>query len=41
MISALGSDKSTGSVVYDNQSGATDDAAASTLIASGDILIHN
>jgi alpha-tubulin suppressor-like RCC1 family protein len=34
-------DKSTGNVIYDNQSGATEDAAATTAIASGDILIYN
>jgi hypothetical protein len=34
-------DKGTGSVVYDNQMGGTDDAAATTVIAGGDILIHN
>lgn len=34
-------DKGTGSVVYDNQVGATDDAAATTVIAGGDIVIHN
>jgi hypothetical protein len=33
-------DKSTGNVIYDNQSGATEDGAATTAIVSGDILIH-
>lgn len=34
-------DKRTGSIVYDNQVGATDDAAATAAIAGGDIIIHN
>jgi hypothetical protein len=33
-------DKGTGSVIYDNQMGGTDDAAATTVIANGDIMIH-
>ncbi len=33
-------DKATGSVVYDNQMGDTDDAAASTAIEGGSIVIH-
>lgn len=34
-------DTVTGNVIYDNQSGATEDAAATTTIAGGDIMIHN
>lgn len=33
-------DKSTGVVLYDNQVGASDDAAASTAISGGSIVIH-
>lgn len=33
-------DKATGSVVYDNQMGATDAAAPTTAIGGGDIVIH-
>lgn len=34
-------DKSTGSVIYDNQSGASDDAEATDSIEGGNIVIHN
>ena len=34
-------DKSTGAVVYDNQTGAADDATPVTSIQGGDIMIHN
>jgi hypothetical protein len=33
--------KSTGAVIYDNLMGGTDDATATTVIAGGDIMIHN
>lgn len=33
-------DKVTGAVIYDNQTGASDDAAATTVIAAGSIAIH-
>lgn len=33
-------DKVTGGVIYDNQTGAADDAAATTAIAAGSIAIH-
>ena len=33
-------DRATGNVVYDNQSGAADDASASTVISGGSFVIH-
>jgi alpha-tubulin suppressor-like RCC1 family protein len=33
--------KVTGTVIYDNQTGGTEDAAATTMISGGDIVIHS